>query len=379
MTKRHFVLFSMLEVTYWGFHASFIGYAAAYMLSRGVSNTAVSLLLAGYLLCAFIGSVIFGSLCDRFQTNKRVFIPGMLAAYAMMFAIYFCADRIAVLAVCYPLLGFFFQPQGINADAWVLSAYDHDQKIFGRIRSLPSLFYAIICAAMGKMISVFGYPVMLISASVCMAMVIASAALLPDARAVAETKKIKREDFVRLFSSGHYRRLVVLLFLIGLAAAPINNLKIVLFEHVGGGVTHVGADAFVSAMIQVPFIAAAGALGRIALRKRYMAMAFLPLAMILIVFAASSPAMIFAGSFCYNAAYGVILVTMREVTERYVDKDLRNLGHNLSDAVFNSFSGVISLMCAGAIIDGFGVSTMILISAAIASIPAVMSMKKLGD
>ena len=376
MKKRHIVLFSTVEVTIWGFHACFIGYAAAYMLSCGVSNTAVSLLLSGYLLCAFVGSVFFGGLCDRYQTNKRVFIPGMLAAYAMMFAIYFFADRLPVLAVCYPLLGFFFQPQGINADAWVLSACNHDQKVFGGIRSMPSLFYAIICWAMGKMISLFGYKIMLLGATVCMALLVACAAALPDARAVAQTKKMSLEDVKRLFASGHYRRLVVLLFLIGLAAAPINNLKIVLFEHVGGNVTHVGADAFVSAMTQVPFIAMAGVLGAISLRRRYMAMALLPLAMILIVRFATSPAMIFAGSFSYNAAYGIILVTMREVTERYVDKDLRNLGHSLSDAVFNSFSGVISLMCAGAIIDGFGVSTMITISALIAAIPTLMSLKK---
>ena len=112
MKKRHFFLFSALEVTYWGFHASFTGYAAAYMLSHGVSNTTVSLLLSGYLLCAFVGCVFFGSLCDRYQTNKRVFIPGMLAAYAVMFAIYFGVNHLPVLAVCYPLLGFFLSGAG---------------------------------------------------------------------------------------------------------------------------------------------------------------------------------------------------------------------------------------------------------------------------
>ena len=55
MSKRHFFGFSALEITYWGFHASFIGYASAYILSRGVSNTVMSLLLSGFLLCAFIG------------------------------------------------------------------------------------------------------------------------------------------------------------------------------------------------------------------------------------------------------------------------------------------------------------------------------------
>jgi len=140
MSKRHFLGFSALEITYWGFHASFIGYASAYILSRGVSNTVMSLLLSGFLLCAFIGSMVFGRICDSWQTNKYVFMPCMAASYALILLIYFFADRVPVLSVCYPLLGFFFQPQGANADAWVLSAYDHDQKMYGKIRSMPSLF-----------------------------------------------------------------------------------------------------------------------------------------------------------------------------------------------------------------------------------------------
>ena len=129
---RKFALFSALEITYWGFHASFIGYASSYLLSRGVSNTMMSLLIAGFLLCAFVGSMVFGRLCDKHQTNKHVFLPCMLASYAMILAIFFFADCVPVLCVCYPLLGFFFQPQGANADAWVLSAYDHDQKMYGK-------------------------------------------------------------------------------------------------------------------------------------------------------------------------------------------------------------------------------------------------------
>jgi len=375
---RKFALFSALEITYWGFHASFIGYASSYLLGRGVSNTMMSLLIAGFLLCAFAGSMIFGRLCDRYQTNKRVFLPCMLAAYAMMLVIYFYADHAPVLMMCYPLLGFFFQPQGANADAWVLSAYDHDQKMYGKIRSMPSLFYAVISMVMGRLISRFGYGMMLLGATLFMALSLASAMLLADARAVsAQRHGMSAQDVRRLFASRPYRRLVLLLLLIGLAIAPINNLKIVVLENVGGNVAHIGVDSFVSALTQVPFIAMAGLLAMIPLGKRFAAMALLPLTMILLVRFASSPVMVFAGSFFANVGYGVLLPTMREVTERYVDEDLRNLGHNLSDAVYNSFSGVISLMCAGAIADQFGVNAMLTLCVVIAVIPALLSMKKI--
>ena len=135
-------------------------------------------------------------------------------------------------------------------------------------------------------------------------------------------------------------------------------------------------DCFVSAITQVPFIAMAGTITMFALRKRFMAMAILPMTMILLVRFAVSPAMVFAGSFFYNVGFGILLVTMREVTEKYVDKDLRNLGHNLSDAVFNSFSGVISLMYAGVVADNFGVNAMLTLCVVIVVIPVLLSMKK---
>ena len=347
MNKRDFVLFSVLESAFWGYHACFLGYASAYIISRGVSSTVMSLLLSGFLLCAFGGSMVFGRICDQKQTNKRVLIPCMALCYVLMLAIYFFAESVPVLALCYPLMGLFFQSQGANVDAWVLNACHHDQKTFGVIRSMPSLFYALISVVMGALISRFGYFMMLLGATIFMALLLASACLLRDAPAIVmpERRGMGAADVRRLFKSEPYRHLVTLLLLVGVAIAPINNLKIVVLENEGGNVSHIGVDCFVSALTQVRF--------------------------------ASSPMMVFAGSFFYNVGFGILLVTMREVTETYVDKDLRNLGHNLSDAVFNSFSGVISLLYAGAVADRFGVNAMLTLCVIIAVIPAALSTKKI--
>ena len=377
MNKRDFVLFSVLESAFWGYHACFLGYASAYIISKGASSTVMSLLLSGFLLSAFIGSMVFGRICDQKQTNKRVLMPCMAMCYVLMMIIYFFAEHVPVLAVCYPLMGLFFQSQGANVDAWLLSSCNHDQKTFGVIRSMPSLSYALISFTMGALISRFGYGVMLLGATLFMGLTLASAGILKDAHAVAmPRRRMEAADIRRLFASEPYRHLMALLLLVGLAIAPINNLKIVVLENVGGNVSHIGVDCFVSAITQVPFIAMAGVITMIKLRKRFMAMAILPMTMILLVRFAVSPAMIFAGSFFYNVGFGILLVTMREVTETYVDKDLRNLGHNLSDAVFNSFSGVISLMYAGVVADRFGVNTMLTLCVAIAFVPVLLSMKK---
>lgn len=70
MNKRKFILFSALEITYWGFHAAFVGYASAYVLSRGVSGTVMSLLLSGFLLSA---------VADRFGVSAMLTLCAAIA------------------------------------------------------------------------------------------------------------------------------------------------------------------------------------------------------------------------------------------------------------------------------------------------------------
>ena len=83
--------------------------------------------------------------------------------------------------------------------------------------------------------------------------------------------------------------------------------------------------------------------------------------------------MIFAGSFFANASYGVLLATMRETTENSVPAELRNMGHNVSDAVYSSFSGAVSLTYAGFIADKAGVDGMLLVCIATVVIPVALS------
>ena len=117
MKKSYWIGFSVLEVSYWSFHASFIGFLMSYLLTKGITNTVVSIFLASYLLAAFLGSFIWGMVCDRFHTNRKVSILCFLAAGVLMYLIYFSYESILVLAVLYPLLGFVSLPHATNIDS----------------------------------------------------------------------------------------------------------------------------------------------------------------------------------------------------------------------------------------------------------------------
>lgn len=379
--RRHWIGFAVIEISYWCFHASFIGFLMSYLLSKGITNTMVSIFMASFLFASFVGSFVWGMVCDRFHTNRKVSIACFLLAGVLMYLIYFSYDSIPMLAVLYPLLGFVCLPHATNIDSWLLLICENNLSVYGKIRCLPSLFYAVISVVLGRMISEFGYSLMLAVGTIFLVMGITAAALLPEGREAADKGDAKTKagggiglHFLnQVFASGEYRYLIVILFLVGLAVAPVNNLKTPILQNVGGNVSDLGIDAFICAVVQVPFIALADRIERYSLRLRYMLLAGLPFLTLILVFYAVSPTAVFAGSFLYNMGVGILLPTMRSVTEKSVSPAFRNLGHNITDAVYNSFTGIISLLYSGLVMDLYGVKSLLMICILIVLIPVLLT------
>jgi Major Facilitator Superfamily. len=336
--------------------------------------------MASFLLAAFVGSFFWGMVCDRFHTNRKVSIACFLTAGVLMYLIYFSYDSIPMLAVLYPLIGFVSLPHATNIDSWLLLTCKNNLSVYGRIRCLPSLMFAVTSILLGRLIADFGYHLMLVFGTVFLLTGILAAVLLPEGRDAVPNREeggFRLCSLNKVFASGNYRYLIVILLLAGLAVAPMNNLKMPVLESVGGNVSDLGIDAFICAVVQVPFIALADRIERYSLRLRYVLITGLPFLMLVLAFCAVSPVMIFAGSFLYNIGVGILLPTMRSVTEKNVFPAFRNLGHNTADAVYNSVAGIISLLYSGLVMDIFGVRSMLMICILIILIPVVMTCGRL--
>ena len=376
MNKKDWIGFSLLEISYWCFHASFIGFLMSYLLTKGITNTMMSIFLASYLLTSLLGSVIWGIVCDRFQTNRRVSIACFLTAGLVMYAIFFSEGNIVLLGLLYPILGFVALPHAVNIDSWLLLVCKNDLSIYGKIRCTPSILYAVTSVVLGRLIAAHGYSLMLVFGTCFLLTGIGAAMMLPEGEKVIQAQA--KNDFGRgsvkqVFHSASYRYLIVLLFLIGLAIAPMNHLKTAILENVGGTVSDIGIDGFISAITQVPFIACADKIEKLPLRVRYLFATGLPLAAYLLAFCAVSPVMVFAGSGLINSGIGILLPTMRSVTETSVSPAFRNLGHNIADTVFNSVTGMLSLICSGIVIGLFGVKSMLGICIGIIFIAVILA------
>jgi len=376
MSKRLCIGFSLLEISYWSFHASFIGFISAFLLENGISNTMLSLLIAGYFLCTVIGSFVWGAVCDYLHANKKVLLITLGCSAILMYLIYFLSSNTILLFILYPLLGFTSLPSSSNIDVWLLTACKHDVSLYGKIRCTPSIFYGIVAFILGKLINIHGYGLMLGSATFFILLGISMVVFLPEAYTVSTESKpvqINLKTLKTLFSSKEYIFLIIILFLIGLVMAPINNLKATIMLSVNGTVADIGIDAFFGTAIQAVFIFLAGYTNKLPLKSRYLIVTFMPWTMVVLTYIATSTPLVFLGTFIYNIGYGVMLPLMRCITERCVNKDLQNLGQNIADSTFTSASAIIGLLYSGTIIDAFGMKALLLLCILISSVAFLMA------
>lgn len=375
-SKKIYIRLTILLISYWAFFASFLGFITTYLLAQGISNTFLSILVALYMLSSFLGSFFWGDLCDKFQTNKKVILFCLLCGAISISIVFFMVKNPIVLVIFYSIMGFVVQPLSTNIDSWLIKTVNNDQGIYGKIRSFGSLSYAITILGCGLLISNFGFHIMLFAGLSFLLVAFIITLSLPDVAPISNTyNKFSFEGVKKLFTIRPYLLLLFLLFFTSLSIAPINSLKVIVMNNVGGNVSHMGVDSFVGVMIQVPLIALAGRTQKISLKVRYLIMTISPLLMLVITYFATVPFAVTIGTCFTNLSYGILLPTMREITENNVDKSVRNIGHNVADAIYNSFAGMISMIYAGAVIDSYGVKTMLAICIIIQLIPITIGSK----
>ncbi len=375
ISVRIFAGFGLLDGLFWAYYAAFLGYITTYMLDCGLSSSILSIVLAVFMGMAFLGAFFWGGKCDKAQTNKKIFIPEFIGAVCVSMVIFFLSKKSILAAAClYPLLGFLIAPLGSNLDTWMLRSFHGSAAVYGRARSIGSAGFAVMMLVSGNLIAKYGYNVMPVSSLIIAALVLALAFIMPEekftgVRAARGAQHSRKE----LFTIRPYVFLLIILFLTGLSVSPINNLKIVILQSVGGDVSSLGMDSFIGVMVQALFIFISGNLRRIPAYIRLFLMALCVMIMMILTITAVNPMMITIGTIMNNMSYGLLLPTMREITENSVQGDQRNTAHSLCDAMFGSFAGIIALLYSGFLMDTFGARSVAVLGAGIMVIPLAMS------
>ena len=382
MKTEGFLRYGMMDGLFYAWSASFTGFITSYFLACGLSASKLSTMLAVYMITCFAGALFWGGVCDKLKTNRKVFIASFAAVILIAGIITVITPLNVNLAiVLYPVMGFMLSSLGSNLDAWMLRSFHKDGTLYGKARAIGSLGYSLTALASGMIINTFGYtmiqPLQIVTGVLTLIMAFLLKELPFEETAQKKTAKGSPKLLLR---SPLYVILIVLLFLGGLAVSPVNNMKTVFIQNVGGDVSMLGLDSFIGVTLQAVLIFVSGRFSRIPVKVRLLIMSSALLADMMLIYFAVSPLMIILGSIFWNISFSVMLPTQREIVEKHIDPSVRNIAHNVADAAYNNLSAIIALSYSGILIDQFGVKMIafagILIMLAAVAIETVMLLKK---
>lgn len=367
MKNEGFLKYGLMDGLFYAWCAVFTGFITSYFLACGLTASALSRMLAVYMITCFAGALFWGRVCDRMKTNRKVFISSFLTVVLTAAVITWLAPVNTSLAVMlYPIMGFMLSSLGSNLDAWMLRSFHKDGSLYGKARAIGSLGYSLSALAAGLVINTYGYGMIQILQIAAGILTLTAAVLIRELPFENENKKEQNSGSLNLLTkSPLYMILIVLLFLGGLAVSPVNNMKTVFIQNTGGDVSMLGIDSFIGVTLQAVLIFVSGRFTRIPVKVRLLIMSSALFADMLLVYNATTPLMIMMGSIFWNISFSVMLPTQREIVEKYVDPSVRNIAHNIADAAYNNFSAVIALSCSGIMIDRFGVRSIALLGAGI--------------
>ena len=362
--RRIFIRFCVLQAAYWSFYAAFPGYISAFALSQGISTSLLGVILAANMLCALSGSLIWGRWVDKNKAGRKFYLLGNGVALLLGLFLYLFGESPIILLITYSLFGFMTGPIPTTLDAWVIATFPGRTDAAARSRAFGTLGFAVVMLLMGQLIVRFGYEAMPVAAVLFMAVNLAVAPFQPKNRedgegnAVGQREVCSGESPRQLLASRRYMLMAAAVFFTGMAIAPINTMKLVLLENVGGDVSVLGWDSFIGCMIQIPFLMLAGKIRHVRSEKRLLMGAGFAMLYTLFVIQAGNPLVVIIGTICNNISFGILFPTMREMTEESVSSGLRNTAHGVIDVAYGSLAGMLATAWSGVMLERSGIAAM---------------------
>ena len=388
---------------FWTISASFSAYITAFALERGMGPGQAGVMVAFFLLASFTGQILWGYVCDRIRSDKRVFLFCGITVAVLYVMVYAVPDNV-LFRILYVLTGLFFFPMGSILDSWLLKNTGFDKKLYGRAKAYDSISYALWMPVVGFLIREKGFVALPVCAVLMAGITLLIAAGIPDSRAARRTDGSTQDRpggtadqmkygqtryrsegttdgrteeqtghrperttgdrtgagvinirmAVRALGDARLRILILVSFLLGLAFAPLNNQKILLIQRLGGTVSFQGIDAFVSCTVQFVCFMLVSRLGFIDVRRRLFFSAAVYFLSTSVFALAPHYIWIMAGSTLCSVAYTFLILATREYIEKLVDMSLQTTMNSLFDSVYRSFAGVVGLLYSGYVMERAG-------------------------
>jgi len=361
--KRLKIRFSLLQFTFWCSWCAFTSFVALYLKTEGLSQSQIGFALSVNTLSGIMGQLVWGFLCDRFGTIRRIFLAAnvMIAIVILSFLLFKGTTATLLLM---GLLGFAQIPQPSILDTWILKKLPNREKEYGSIRLWASIGFALFALGFGTIINLLGFAVLFIAPTVfIMASLILAWTLEDiDRRDGGAGSMRLKSAFKELAANKGFLYFIAVCFTIGLAARTTHLLLPLIIEAVEGTSFHLGLALFITGVAEIPMLLLSKRLS-----KRFKPQSLVLLSVLCygvqfaLLFHANSLFLVFVAMAFQGLAFGNLLPSVRLFVYKETPESLRTTAQTITDAIYSSLAGVIGSAVGGIIIQKSGLPTLIMV------------------
>lgn len=379
--------YSGSQIFYFAAFCSMMGYASVFLLDKGCSNSEIGIALALANIIAVFTQPAIASFVDD---HKNIEIRNVISIMALsviilsiilyfvpispIFVLFLVVTIFAIMSTIMPLmnsLAFVFEKYGIEIN-------------YGLARGLGSVAYAFASLLLGYIVEKFSPNILPLFYIIFTALlfIIVKMFVLPKTlqySVIDEQKKEEKKSEIVLLSFGKfcfkYKKFII--FLLGFvfvyfAHTIINNFFIQVINNIGGTSSDMGNAVFVAAMLELPTMAFFSKLS-----EKINCATLIKFSIIMFVFKhtltyfATNMLMIYAAQILQMFAYALFIpASVYYVNQKVAEAD-RVKGQSLV-TMSMTLSGVFASFCGGILLDAIGVEQVLLVSAILSVIGAII-------
>ena len=371
--KKTIVRFIILVFVFYAAMGTFTPYLIPMGISRGYSQTAVTMIISVQMIFILLGNTLWGRMADRLQKNKMPFMLSLLLNGCVQ-ALLFLVRQQTLYFTVFALFGLCCGTSGVLLDAWVLNEISFDISRFRKIRSAGAAGYAVTVLISGWIVENLGYGRSLIlSLSLIVLTVLLSLSVRESEKEIVHQTTSEKSKGLGFLKQPVYLAWVFLLVLSGMATNPIGTLKIVILERVGKGTSALGVDSFIGCVAQFFLFFAAAKLEKLKpLSRMFLACTAITVGVLLYMFA-SSVYIIYIATMLFYGIYSIVNPGTREIIRDYIPPKDQTTAIGIADACGLNISTMIAMLYTGLISERYGIYALMVVCLGMSLLTVVIS------
>ena len=355
ISSQYFIYFGVLGI--------FLPYFNLYCYHLGFSGFQIGILSALRSLAMVLFPLIWGSLADRFQIRKPIYILSTFLSTSVWLFYLFYVDFWSMLIIT-AFYGIFYAPIISFLEAVTMDVLGKEKKSYGRIRAWGSISFIVMVIVLGKIIDLYSVDIILI-------LILAGSLILALISVGIPAIKPKKQELLQSGAGSLLdRRVIIFLFcafLMLVSHGAYYGFFSIHLENLGYGSTFIGiAWALASTAEILAMIKSDKIFNRFSLENVLFFSFLVAAARWIILFFAGSTVIILLSQILHAVTYG----TFHMASILYIDRLAPGQAKTLGQAVNNALTYGLGLM-VGFFINGYvyeitGSNTLFLMSALIA-------------